>query len=317
MKVKEKEVSSKGKKKSVKVNSKDNSSKKAKKIKKSKIKSQKKSIAKKKKAVRAKKRKEVIKKIASTPLTSIKKGGKVIQKGGQVIRKGGQVIGMGGKATIKGSGKAIRKGGRVIKRSGKKIKDTGLAVNKKRLEYQKKLAKRTGLIFLIGMAVIFIAVAVNYRYFESAATYMAEAYGLGGIFIISFLTDLFMQPIGPDVPLIGGMLGGINKYSVYLAAGLGSVAASMFGYMMGFFYGEFGIKKLYNEDKYLKWEKFYSKWGCLSVAIAAISPVPYVPFCWVSGIFKLKLWKFVLFALIPRMIRFYIVMLLAALVMGI
>lgn len=270
----------------------------------------KKNLDKKKKAVRVKKRKEVIKKIANVPLVPIKKGSQVIKKGSKVIRKGS-------KATIKGSSKAIKRSGRVIKKGGKKLKDTSLAINKKRLEYKKKLAKRTGLIFLAGMIIVFIVVAINYRYFESAATYMAEAYGLGGIFIISFLTDIFMQPIGPDVPLIGGMLGGINKYYAYLAAGLGSITASMFGYMMGFFYGEFGIKKLYGEEKYLKWEKFYSKWGCLSVAVAAMTPVPYVPFCWVSGIFKLKLWKFIIFALIPRMIRFYIVMVLAALVLGI
>ena len=219
---------------------------------------------------------------------------------GRIIRRGERVLKTGGSALKKGE-KAIQKG----------IMSGGSAINKKRLEYQKKLAKNTGLILVIIMIIVFTIVIINYKHFEDEATFFAQTYGVIGIFVVAFAADMVMQPIGPDVPLIGGILGGINPYYAFLAAVSGSIVASLTGYILGNFYGEFGIKMLYSEKKYEKWKKLYAKWGRLSLAVAAISPVPYVPFCWISGIFKLSLLNFIIFAFIPRITRFILVMYLS------
>lgn len=237
----------------------------------------------------------------------LRKGEKFIEK------KGRRVIKKGGKALIK-SEKRLIKG---IKKGGKHIKKGGKAINKKRVTYQKKVAKNIGIIFILLMIIIFIIVLINYKHFEDEAEYFAQTYGSAGIFVVSIAIDMTVQPIGPDIPLIGGILGGVNKYYALIAAALGSIVASLIGYLLGFYYGEYGIKKIYGETKYRKWEKFYTRWGRWGLAIAAMSPVPYVPFCWISGIFKMKIWHFMIFAFIPRTIRFIVVMYLAGIVVGV
>jgi len=213
--------------------------------------------------------------------------------------------------------KHLKRGKEVLKNSGQKIKAGSAALNRQRLALQKKLAKRIGLIIIAFFLIVFTLVIIYYPQLEGEVAFLAKKYGPMGIFVTSFLADIFMQPIGPDVPLIGGIIGGINKYYALLAASIGSILASLLGYTLGYFYGEYGFKKIYGEKKFLKWEASYQKWGALGVAIAAVSPVPYVPFCWISGIFRLKLWKFVLFAFVPRVVRFYIVMAIAAAALGV
>ena len=220
---------------------------------------------------------------------------------------------MGSKRAIKNSGKAIKKGEKQIIKG---IKKGGEKINKKRLEYQKKVAKHIGIIFVIVMLIVFGMVLLNIEKFGDEAEYFAQTYGATGIFVISLAMDMVMQPLGPDVPLMAGIIGGVNKWYALLGATLGSICASLIGYTLGFYYGEYGIKKIYGESKYKKWEKLYAKWGKWSVAVAAISPVPYVPFCWISGIFKLNIWQFVIFAFIPRTIRFTLWVLGAIYILG-
>jgi len=212
--------------------------------------------------------------------------------------------------------KPIQTGKKVLKKSGKKIKAGTIVLNRKRLELQKKIAKRIGIIIIATFLIVFTLVIVYYPMLEGQVAFLAQKYGPLGIFVTSLIADMFMQPIGPDIPLIGGIIGGINKYFSLLAATMGSIIASLIGYTLGYFYGEYGFKKIYGEKRFKKWEQTYSKWGPIGVSIAAISPVPYVPFCWISGIFRLQLWKFIIFAFIPRIARFYVIMLIASAAFG-
>ena len=140
---------------------------------------------------------------------------------------------------------------------------------------------------------------------------LVRTYGVAGVFIASFILDLLMQPIGPDIPLMGGILGGMWPITAFTAAIAGSVLASLSGYWLGRRYGEYGIKKIYGQKKYIRWKRFFRRWGRWSLLIAALTPVPYVPLCWTSGIFRLGIWRFFVYAIIPRALRFIAVMLFA------
>ena len=62
--------------------------------------------------------------------------------------------------------------------------------------------------------------------------------------------------------------------------------------------------------KYKKIKNRYLKYSFI-VPIAALTPVPYVPICWISGIFKMNKFKFLIYAMIPRTIRLGLIALFA------
>ncbi|HLC81990.1 MAG TPA: hypothetical protein VJH68_05020 [Candidatus Nanoarchaeia archaeon] len=48
------------------------------------------------------------------------------------------------------------------------------------------------------------------------------------------------------------------------------------------------------------------------VPIAAFTPVPYVPVCWIAGMLKMEKLKYFLYAMFPRSVRLGLVALFAA-----
>jgi membrane protein YqaA with SNARE-associated domain len=49
--------------------------------------------------------------------------------------------------------------------------------------------------------------------------------------------------------------------------------------------------------------KSYHKYGRYGLLVSALGPIPYVPFCWFSGTFGLSIKNFLLFGIIPRILR--------------
>lgn len=167
------------------------------------------------------------------------------------------------------------------------------------------------------MLIAFIYVFFKFSYIEKEVVFFVSAYGLIAIFFTAFLSDLIMQPIGPDMPLVLGILGGGKIIEVLLAAVIGSYIASLLGYYMGRRFGHGVFLKYYGKKKYKKWEGFYNKYGNAAVAIAALTPVPYVPVCWISGILRMRISRFFIFGLIPRFLRFVGVILIVLFIKGV
>lgn len=179
---------------------------------------------------------------------------------------------------------------------------------------RKRLMFYLQFLFFAALLALFIYVALNFSGFkESISTYIG-AYSYAAIFILSFLLDAIMQPLGPDIPIIAGILAGLDVYLVVFFAALASILASVCGYFFGRAYSDFGFKKVYGLKTYEKWHRRFDKYGNPIVAVAAVTPVPYVPICWMSGIFDMRLSRFFIFALIPRILRFVGVAYLVSLV---
>ena len=119
-----------------------------------------------------------------------------------------------------------------------------------------------------------------------------------------------MQPIGPDIPLFIGIIFGLNPLHVLGLVLLASYLATFLGYYLGLKFGKDGFLKIYSEKKYLTLKHRYNKYN-LIVPFAAFTPIPYVPICWISGVFRMNQIKFFLYALIPRTIRLSLVALFA------
>jgi membrane protein YqaA with SNARE-associated domain len=154
----------------------------------------------------------------------------------------------------------------------------------------------------IYVAVLVFVVAFFTVLRDEIISFVAQ-YGYTSIFVTSFLTDMFLQPIGPDVPLIAGIIAKLNVVLAFFAAWVGSVLASLVGYRLGHVWGIYGFRELYGEKAYKKWGRLYHRRGRLVLLVAALTPVPYVPFCWLSGAFNLSKMNFFLYGILPRGLR--------------
>jgi len=199
----------------------------------------------------------------------------------------------------KASKKIQQKTSKKIKQQTSKLKDLDAA--------QKQKLKRwavTGFVFFVVIvALVFLVVFAKYATLEQEIQQYVSVYGFIAIFVIAFVVDILMQPIGPEIPLIAGIVSGLNVFGVVLFTALGSALASLVGYWLGQKYGHKGFMKIYPEKVYKKWKRRYLRNGNLVLAIAALSPVPYVPVCWLSGMFEMKKMHFVFFGIVTRIAR--------------
>ena len=130
-----------------------------------------------------------------------------------------------------------------------------------------------------------------------------QNYGYLAIFLIAF-TESILQPFPPDPFIMGATAFGLNPLASALVSTAGSVSGGVVAYFLGKFFGEPLAKKLLGEEKFIKAEAFYHRWGVYAVIIAGITPVPYKVFCWLSGILELELLRFVIASIIGRFPRF-------------
>ncbi len=162
-----------------------------------------------------------------------------------------------------------------------------------------------GLLSLLFVGVFFMFL-MSLRKIESQIFSLISVYGYIAILVIAFIVDVLIQPIGPELPLIVARTIGLGMVIATLATIVGSMLASFFSYKAGkTFHSEFSKNK-----KYIRYSNLYKKHGKYALLIAAIGPIPYVPFCWFSGTFDLPIRKFVYFGIIPRIIRIMFVSLL-------
>lgn len=170
------------------------------------------------------------------------------------------------------------------------------------------MKKRYTLYFIAAvlafMAIIAVIVTLLFSKFESTIITYVQTWGLISILVISFISDLLVQPIGPDIPIVAGLIVGLNPVFVFVMAATGSFLASLISFSVGRAVEDSGIKNPYYDKYFDKFWKFFKKHGKLTLTIAAVTPIPYVPFCWFSGMFKMKIIDFVIFGILPRTLRF-------------
>lgn len=165
-----------------------------------------------------------------------------------------------------------------------------------------------GILLLILIGIVLL-VLFNLDFFNEFVKKYVKKYGLIGILVLSFFADLFEQPIGPEVPASLGVLFGLNIILVLVFSIIGSYGGGLVNYFIGRKYLSFEVKEAFDKGDYKRWHKLFYKYGKLALVLAAISPIPWVAFCWLAGSFRMKLRQFVLYGLIPRAARILTVVL--------
>jgi len=126
-------------------------------------------------------------------------------------------------------------------------------------------------------------------------------FGMPGIFIFTALLEMSIQLIGPDLLLGAGILSKLNMFHLLTAITLGSWVGGFIGYYIGKTNGKLIASIFVNEKRFKKGCNVFRRYGNLGMTLVALTPLPYFPI--VAGIFQMKMKNFLLYALLPRTLR--------------
>lgn len=150
------------------------------------------------------------------------------------------------------------------------------------------------------------------KIFDRSINFFSQKNSKIYIYLISFIESIFF-PIPTDIFLIPYVLAKRKEYlkiSIYVTAF--SVLGGLFAYYIGFF--------IWNEISSLLTEiypififklnhfneKFYEV-GIILIIIGGFSPFPYKITCLGSGIIGINIFQFIIFSLLSRFLRFFLV----------
>ena len=142
----------------------------------------------------------------------------------------------------------------------------------------------------------------------------ATPYALWALAIVAFAESSFF-PIPPDILLIPLILAKPkNAYLIALIATIASVLGGGLGYYIGFkLYEAIGaaiINFYHAQQLFYEFQTQFNKYGTMAVLFAGITPFPYKIITISSGIAGMSFYQFLIFSVIARGARFFIIAIL-------
>lgn len=145
----------------------------------------------------------------------------------------------------------------------------------------------------------------------------ATRYALWALAIVAFLESSIF-PIPPDILLIPLIIAKPkNAYLIALIATLTSVLGGSLGYYIGLkLYESIGIIiiNFYHAHQFFwEFQAQFNKYGAAAILFAGITPFPYKIITISSGIAGISFYQFIIFSIIARGTRFFIIAILLSL----
>ena len=142
----------------------------------------------------------------------------------------------------------------------------------------------------------------------------ATRYALWALAIVAFAESSFF-PIPPDILLIPLIIAKPkNAYLIAFIAMVASVFGGGLGYYIGLkLYETLGIMIInfyHAQQLFLEFQAQFNKYGAAAVLFAGVTPFPYKIITISSGIAGMSFYKFVIFSIIARGARFFIIAIL-------
>ncbi|MBT7902515.1 DedA family protein [Candidatus Woesearchaeota archaeon] len=165
---------------------------------------------------------------------------------------------------------------------------------------------KTEMTFLgIAILCVFVTAVFFYSEFKLVSNNLIQTYGLIAVFFLVIIMDSFIQPISPDIFVLGATLSGHNLIAASLVGGIASCIGGIIGYQIGKQIGKRKFKKWFGKDHLEKGKTIINKHGIWAIIVGAFSPIPYSSVCWVAGIYKMKFPVFVITSILTRIPRFF------------
>jgi membrane protein YqaA with SNARE-associated domain len=141
-------------------------------------------------------------------------------------------------------------------------------------------------------------------------THIFMQYGIWGLFGLAFL-DSFIVPVPPFFLQIGmSLIDPASAMRYATVAFTGSILGAPVGYMLGKWLGKPLLQKLLPEKWTAMATEQFAKNGDAAVLIGSFTPIPFKVFTILSGVFNYSLTKLMLFAILGRGIKFFLIGLL-------
>lgn len=143
----------------------------------------------------------------------------------------------------------------------------------------------------------------------------AETRHAGKAMALLAYTEAIFFPVPADL-LLGALCLGKPRRSFYwaLVCTFWSVLGGTTAMLLGLAIGEARVVDAMNwvglGEKASLALQYFRQWGFWAVAVAALTPVPYMVFSWVAGFAEIQWWQFVLASVIFRPMRFFTVAIL-------
>ncbi len=163
-----------------------------------------------------------------------------------------------------------------------------------------------GLGFWIFLVLTFSFGLLFMVYINNFVAMVVSGYGYIGMFILAILLELVVQPVGPDLVIILGVLAGINGGIVLAIVLAGAYLALYISYIIGKKIGTPGVERIIGKNNFAKID--WSRGGRWFMLVGAATPVPYIPY--LVGVWNFSFKDTLLYVVIPRTVRFVIVLLL-------
>lgn len=152
-----------------------------------------------------------------------------------------------------------------------------------------------GLIFLFSLMLFFVKLDTIYEL-------VVFKYGLLGLFVVAFITDMLLLPAGVDIPLILAFSSNeISSVEAFLVVMAGVLLAIVVSYYIGWRWGIAGIEAMVGKSNFHKFKK-YKKWGKRYLFLSAITPLLYLPYF--AGVWKLSWKECAVYLFLPKGLRY-------------
>jgi uncharacterized membrane protein YdjX (TVP38/TMEM64 family) len=132
-----------------------------------------------------------------------------------------------------------------------------------------------------------------------------EGYGLVAAFIISFAMEFIPQYFSPHIILVNASFLDFSPLSIFIAIVTGSLIGSIAGFQVGRKISKSVLVDIFGRKNYKKINEGMNTYGRWYVALAAVSPLPYVSM--IFGSLNLSYKNFFFFGVIPRVIGFIVI----------
>lgn len=170
--------------------------------------------------------------------------------------------------------------------------------------------KKIRTFILITFLIIFaVLIVLNFNYLEKTISdFIANrlsTWGYLGYFFFVFLLEAVPQPfLSALVLLVTGSLLGFNFLNLFWLTIISSILANYVAYFLGLTLGDSTVGLIVSEVNYKKSLVWFDRYGKKGISLLALTPLPYFPI--IGGLFKMTLYEFTKYAIIPRILHFLI-----------
>ena len=141
---------------------------------------------------------------------------------------------------------------------------------------------------------------------EWAMTFVNH-FGYPALFLLTWASDVIVQPIPADFFVFGSNFGGNSLFVTALVAGSSSAFGGSTGYYLGKWFGPWRFRRIFGSKILRAGRDLFKKHGFFAIFFAGVSPIPYSAVCWIGGIYNTPLWEVIVASVISRTIRYLVV----------